>query len=90
MVIVILDVRTPREFSAGHLEGAMNLSVESPDFEAQLSVLEKNLAYVAYCRSGYRSGVAIEAMKAAGFTGQLTNAGGILEASEALNLPIVA
>lgn len=88
-VAAVIDVRTPEEFAGGHLEGAVNINVESPDFAAQIATLEKGADYVVYCRSGRRSGLAIDAMKAAGFTGQLTNAGGIDQATSSLGLPIV-
>ena len=64
---VILDVRTPGEFSEGHLRGAVNLDVQSPDFEKRLRALDRNKSYLVYCRTGNRSRQAILAMEALGF-----------------------
>lgn len=64
----IIDVRTPDEFSAGHIEGAINIDFYAPDFREQIGVLEKNGKYAIYCRSGNRSGQALSIMKALGFT----------------------
>ncbi len=64
---VILDVRTPREFSEGHLDGAVNLDVQSPDFEKGLRALDPNKSYLVYCRTGNRSRRAVLAMDALGF-----------------------
>ena len=87
---VLLDVRTPEEFEAGHLPGAVNLDVQAPDFEEQLLAgFSSSGNYYVYCRSGNRSGQAIERMRAAGFTGELTNYGGLEEAASQLGLPIV-
>ena len=65
---VIIDVRTPAEFAEGHVEGAINLDLESGQFEAELPNLDPAQPYIVYCRSGRRSGVAVEIMKASGFT----------------------
>lgn len=87
---VLLDVRSPEEYAAGHLPGAINLNVEAEDFEQQLlSRFSPSDNYFVYCRSGNRSGVAIEEMRAAGFSGELTNLGGLEEASSQLGLPVV-
>ena len=76
---VVIDVRTPEEFAAGHLEGALNIPVESGDFASVVSGLDPSLTYIVYCRSGRRSAVATEQMVAAGFSevidlGSLDNA----------------
>ena len=87
---VLLDVRTPEEFEAGHLPGAVNLDVQAPDFEEQLLAgFSPTGNYYVYCRTGNRSGQAIERMKSLGFTGELTNYGGLEEAASQLGLPIV-
>lgn len=65
---IIIDVRTPAEFAEGHVEGAINLDLESGQFEAELPNLDPAQPYIVYCRSGRRSGVAVEIMKASGFT----------------------
>ena len=52
---VILDVRTPGEFAAGHLAGAVNLDYNAPDFGAKVAVLDKTKTYLVHCASGVRS-----------------------------------
>lgn len=74
---VVLDVRTPAEFASGHLEGAVNLDVSSPDFAQALAELNPDVAYAVYCRSGNRSAAALEAMLGQGFTSVYHLAGGI-------------
>lgn len=84
----LIDVRTPEEFADGHLKGATNVDFNGPDFAEKISELDKDGEYTLYCRSGRRSGLALEAMKAAGFT-KVTNAGGVEQASKTLGLDIV-
>jgi protein disulfide-isomerase len=57
---VILDVRTAREFQAGHIQGAVNLDVTATDFEAKAVALDKNKVYLVHCASGIRSVKACE------------------------------
>ncbi len=57
---VILDVRTAREFAAGHLAGAVNLDVTAPDFETKAALLDKSKTYLVHCASGVRSVKACE------------------------------
>jgi rhodanese-related sulfurtransferase len=52
---VILDVRTVREFQAGHIPGAINLDVMSPMFEKKAAALDKSKTYLVHCASGVRS-----------------------------------
>jgi rhodanese-related sulfurtransferase/thiol-disulfide isomerase/thioredoxin len=52
---VILDVRTPEEFSAGHIPGAVNLDYNAPDFQAKAAALDKNKTYLVHCAVGGRS-----------------------------------
>ena len=63
----ILDVRTPEEFNAGYIEGAMNLDFYSNTFNEELNKLEKDNTYFIYCGSGNRSGQAMTIMKFLGF-----------------------
>lgn len=65
--VVILDVRTPSEFAEGHIDGAINIDVESGTFESAIAGLDKNATYAVYCRSGRRSAIATDAMASLGF-----------------------
>jgi rhodanese-related sulfurtransferase len=60
---VILDVRTPEEFLSEYIENAVNLDYYSDTFRNDLDKLDKNKTYLIYCRSGRRSGNALNIMK---------------------------
>lgn len=64
---VVLDVRSKKEFDAGHIAGAKNLDYNSPEFEQALGGLDKTKVYLVHCASGRRSALACEKMQAAGF-----------------------
>jgi phage shock protein E len=65
--LVILDIRTPEEFAAGHLAGAINIDYYAPDFESKLGALDVEQPYVMYCNSGNRSANALPLMDSIGF-----------------------
>ena len=73
----ILDVRTPAEFAEGHLPGAINMDVEDPSFPEQAATLDPAGSYAVYCRSGNRSGVAVDYLAGQGFTSIYHLGGGI-------------
>lgn len=64
---VLLDVRTPEEFAAGHIEGAVLLDYRSPRFREEVAGLDRTKTYLVYCRTGNRSARALEVMKGLGF-----------------------
>ena len=74
--LTIIDVRTPEEFATGHLEGAVNIDVESGAFAEAIGDLDQSGAYLVYCRSGRRSAVATQMMAEAGFD-EVHDMGGI-------------
>jgi rhodanese-related sulfurtransferase len=80
---VIVDVRTPQEYAAGHVEGAINIDVEAPTFDAEIAKLDKNATYTVYCHSGRRSGLATDAMGKAGFTHVYDLQGGFADLANA-------
>ena len=61
----VIDVRTPGEFSMGHVEGAVNVPVEQVATAAQ--GWDKNATYVVYCATGARSATAVDSMRSMGF-----------------------
>ncbi len=75
--VVVLDVRTPAEFAAGHLSGAKNVDVEATDFASQIGSLDHSATYAVYCRTGVRSGMALQQMLGSGFTQVVDLSGGI-------------
>ncbi|QWC84001.1 rhodanese-like domain-containing protein [Nocardioidaceae bacterium] len=78
---VVLDVRTPQEFAAGHLPDAVNVSL-ADDFEEQIADLDQDATYVVYCTTGVRSAEASSIMVEQGFTA-VVDAGGIEQLQDA-------
>lgn len=72
---VVLDVRTPEEFAAGHLQRDLNVNFRDPNFGQMLSKLSPGGSYVVYCASGNRSGMAAAMMQQKGIA-KVVNAGG--------------
>jgi phage shock protein E len=63
----LLDVRSPEEFAAGHIEGAVNIAVQ--ELDGRLAELgSKETPVIVYCRSGMRSHRASQLLKSAGFS----------------------
>jgi rhodanese-related sulfurtransferase len=65
---IILDVRTPWEFSDEHIDGAENLDFTDPDFGEIVQKLDKDKKYLIYCKSGLREEKVFEIMKELGFS----------------------
>lgn len=63
---VMLDVRTPMEFTSGNIPGARNLDMMGYEFEDELGKLDKSKTYFVYCRSGNRSAQACAIMSEMG------------------------
>jgi rhodanese-related sulfurtransferase len=74
---VILDVRTPEEYSEGHIEGAINYDYYAGDFESNLDELDKAKTYLVYCHSGKRSAGARDIMADLGFRYIYNMTGGV-------------
>ena len=51
---ILIDLRTPKEFSKGHVEGAENLDYYADDFKKQLDEMDKDKKYIIYCGFGVR------------------------------------
>ncbi len=75
---VLIDVRTQDEFQDGHIEGAKNIDFRNPSFETEIAKLDKNTPYAIYCRSGNRSGQALNVLKELGFSDVIDLQGGII------------
>jgi phage shock protein E len=85
---VVVDVRTPGEYAAGHVDGAINVDVEATDFGTRIQALPKDTQYAVYCHSGRRSKLATDQMAEAGFTSLVNLEGGIADL-QAAGAPIV-
>lgn len=79
---LLVDVRTPQEYAAGHLEGATNADYLGGEFAEQIKTWDKDKVYYLYCASGNRSGKAAQLMQEAGFK-HIYNIGGFPALKEA-------
>ena len=87
--VVVIDLRTPDEYAAGIIDGAVNIDFYDTDFAAQLDSLDKDVHYVVYCRSGNRSGQAMGTFADLGFA-EITEVDGGIVDWYAAGLPVVA
>ncbi len=74
---LLLDVRQPEEYEAGHIPGATLIPLG--ELEARQGELDRNKKIIAYCRSGRRSMAAAIALCGLGFNGVQHLDGGILD-----------
>ena len=85
---VIVDIRTPEEFAAGHLRDAKNIPLA--DFSTRIGELQKSKgkSIVVVCQTGARADKAVRLIQAAGFDDVVALEGG-LAAWQAASLPTV-
>ena len=74
---LLLDVRQPEEYEAGHIPGATLIPLG--ELEARQGELDRNKKIITYCRSGCRSMAAAIALYGLGFEGVQNLDGGILD-----------
>ena len=75
---IILDVRRPDEFAAGHIPNAINIPNESIGTDEIPELPDKDQLIMVYCRSGRRSKEASEKLVKLGYT-NIVEFGGILD-----------
>lgn len=63
----LIDVRTPKEFAGGHLQGAENIHLYDRDFGPRIDKLDKEKTVYVYCKAGGRSSEAVSILKSKGF-----------------------
>ncbi|MBM3846440.1 MAG: rhodanese-like domain-containing protein [Verrucomicrobia bacterium] len=73
---LVLDVRTKKEFDAGHVPGAIHIDVNGPDFMEKLGKLDKSRTYLVHCAAGGRSVTACNKLAPAGFKSLINLEGG--------------
>ena len=74
----LVDVRQPEEHAIGHIDGALIPLGELPDRMDELEPHREDEQIVVHCRSGGRSGKAVEYLQSQGFTNVVNLKGGIL------------
>ncbi len=65
---LVIDVRSPEEFSTGHLKGAINMPVQQIESLIGSQVKSKDQVLLLHCQSGMRSGAAKNRLTAMGYT----------------------
>lgn len=73
----LLDVRTPEEYSTGHIPNAYNMDYTEIVKRQDELPSNKNIALFVYCRSGVRSEIACRQLLSLGYT-NVYNLGGML------------
>lgn len=72
--LLVIDVRTPGEFAQGHVAGALNIPYDEIAGRIAAVAPDKNRHIVLYCRSGRRSGIALQTLQSLGYQ-HVENAG---------------
>lgn len=80
----VVDVRTPEEFAQGHVPGALNVPLDRIRSQAPTLFPDKQQSLLLYCRSGRRSGLALEELRQLGYT-NVWNLGGLSRAQQLIS-----
>ena len=83
----IIDVRSPEEFAAGHIKGAINIPFNKSEQHQDLLNSLRQKTLVVYCRSGRRAAIFERALSKDGFN--LLHLSGDMNSWQAENLPTV-
>ncbi len=85
---LVIDVRTEAEWNEGHLAGAILIPFEKIGAEIAKVAPDKKTKINLYCRTGRRSGIALDTLLKSGYK-DVTNYGSVKDAAEKLNIPII-
>ena len=86
--IIVIDVRSDEEVKTGIIQDAIHIEWTKIDKEITRIDISKDHAIYLYCRSGNRSGKAVDILKNLGYV-NVINAGGIKDAAKKLDKKIV-
>ena len=73
--VQVVDVRTPREWAGGHVEGSINIPVG--ELVARAGELQRDMATAVMCEGGYRSAIAASLLEREGFAHVANVTGGM-------------
>ncbi len=76
--IILLDVRTQREYEEKHIPGSLLIPVDELGKRAEAELPDKNKVFFVYCRSGNRSTAASNILAGLGYK-EVFNLGGIID-----------
>ena len=82
---LVIDVRSPGEFSGGHIEGAINIPYDVISLEIGKHASEKDRPIILYCRSGSRASAAKKSLVRMGYA-QVVNAASLRNMRRILKL----
>jgi phage shock protein E len=85
---LVIDVRTEPEWQEGHVEGAIRIPYEKIGEGIEKAAPDKKTKIILYCRTGRRSGIALETLKKLGYE-DVTNLITGKDVSDKLGRPIV-
>lgn len=77
----VIDVRTTEEWNAGHVDGAVLIPYDQIGQRIGLVIGDKSAPIAVYCRSGRRSGIAMETLQKLGYS-DVVNYGGLEQARQ--------
>jgi len=75
--VILIDVRSEREFNGGHIPGAINIPLGQLQTEIQQIATDKSQDIVVYCQTGNRSNQALGLLNNMGYE-NVENLGGII------------
>lgn len=81
----VVDVRTEKEYKEGHIDKAINVSVDS--IRDKLDLIDKDKEIVVYCQAGFRGYLAARILVQSGFKNVKNLQGGWLSADVMINPP---
>jgi len=84
---VVVDVREPDEFAAGHVTGAKNVPLEQLEAKLTATVKNKSVPLLLFCATGSRAQRAVAMARKLGYEQAQAVAGG-LKSWKAANLPV--
>lgn len=86
--VQLIDIRTPQEYAAGHIQSAINIDYYSATFAVEMDKFAKDKPIYIYCRSGNRTSLATEQLTKMGYMQLFDLQSGIIGWQSA-NLPLV-
>jgi rhodanese-related sulfurtransferase len=81
---LVLDIRNPREWAAGHIDGSVNIPLNH--LQERIGEIPRDRRIAVHCAGGYRSSIAASILHQHGMTRLIEMVGG-LAAWEAAQLP---
>jgi len=74
--VILVDVRTPEEYGAGHIANAINVNWYDEDFAQQMKAIDKDNTIYLYCKKGGRSAKAQALLDSLGYKKTVNLEGG--------------